>query len=173
MRTRSLLAAIAAALMVVLGACGGDDEPVRPAAPAAPERLTRAAFERQANAICRDTDRATRRASERLARDPTLRRLNRTEATLVAFERLNPVTRRGFRRLERLRPPADVEPDFRRFVAGVNEAYGLFDDFARAVRRQDRAALSELTTRFAEIGGPTRRIAQRYGLTDCLPETTP
>ena len=97
-------------------------------------------------------------------------RPSRAQVTAEVVDRTLPSVRSLIRRLRALRPPEEDEARVDRFIDQVETATNLVREFARAARAGDRAKISELTTRFAEIAGPTRRFAQDYGLRDCLPE---
>jgi hypothetical protein len=72
--------------------------------------------------------------------------------------------------LHDLKPPADLSDDWNQFLAGVDKAFDLIPDLADATRSGDRAKLQDLTTQFTQIAGDTRPFAQKYALSDCLPD---
>jgi len=76
-------------------------------------------------------------------------------------------------RLGDLKPPADIDAEWQKFLDGVNNAFGLIPDLADATRKGDRGKLTELTTKFSQIAGDTRPFAQKYQLDQCLPENSP
>jgi hypothetical protein len=75
--------------------------------------------------------------------------------------------------LHDLKPPADLEADWKKFMAGIDKAFDLIPDLADATRDGDRTKLQDLTDQFTQIAGDTRPFAQKYKLDDCLPENGP
>ena len=170
---RRALTAGAASLALLAGCGGGGQEGGTDRAGAGASRLTREAFVAQASRTCRQSALETQAAARRLAADPEIRRLEPAEQRVELFRRLLPVTRRGVERLARLRPPAELEPDLRRFVGQLDQVYEVVPALIAAGRRGDRPRTTQLTTRIAELAGSSRRLATRLGLSACLPENAP
>jgi hypothetical protein len=157
MPTRTLAVAVAASALALAG-CGGED------------RLSLEEFKTQANEVCADGE----KLAAGVAAD--VREQGGTDAEEAAAkileqsrEKYHPV----LGRLKALKPPEDVQDRWDDFVAKIQEAFDLFPRVAEAIRAEDRAELQELTTRFAEIAGPTRRFAQDYDLQRCMPDDAP
>ena len=133
-------------LAAVLAGCGsGEGDPPRDA------------FVAEANAICRDGERkiAAMFDDER--------------ATPASLERIAVAYEPYLERLDRLDPPQELEPDWREFLAGVDEGFDLLPQIARAAEAQDEERLREISARAEDIADDTRPFAQTNGLDGCLP----
>jgi hypothetical protein len=165
---RALLT-LALGAMLVAG-CGGDDDN----GGGGGKTLSRDEFVSQANQICREgSERINAKAQEiqdKIQRADTA--AEQQKAVADVLEDTAKVYDPYLQRLDDLAPPEDMATDWRKFLDGVNEAFGLIPDLADATRAGDRDKLSQLTTRFAQIAGDTRPFAQKYELDDCLPENS-
>ena len=151
--------ALVAALLLLAG-CGGGGE----------TGPTKERFVDDANTICREGEaKIAEVAREQRSRlrggaDQQKAVADVLEATAEEYEPY-------FARLRELDAPGDLEKGWSAFLDRVGEAFDLIPELADATRERDRAALTELTTRFSQIAADTRPFAQQNGLSDCLPDS--
>jgi hypothetical protein len=162
---RRTLALVAALAVFALG-CGDDDN-------AGDDQLSKQEFVEQANRICRENQQNIERKGEQIQKDLQQESdgKSREELTADALDSLAPELKPFVDRLKRLEPPDDLEPDWDKFLKMLDEAAALYPRLADAIRDRDQGDLTRLTTRFAEIAGPTRRFAQDNELDACLPDS--
>ena len=140
-----LATATAAVAVLALAACGGD------------ERLTRAEYVRQADAICAKYERRLEALGEpRALRD------------VPAFiERGVPLAKRELAELEELRPPEGDDPEVERLLAQVEETIAELERLGEAAAARDRAAAEAAAVRVEEAGAEAAKLARSYGLDEC------
>ena len=145
MGPRKLAAAMLAATTLALVGCGGSEKP-----------LTHAELVSKANAICKTVTAkfATKSAS-------SMRDIARVAPELAAFEQ------KALSELSKLVPPANLEIDWKQFVAGAEtlaENTAKLGEYAKANNLKAASPViisSEATQR------QMRAIAKRNGLTEC------
>lgn len=133
-----------ATLLAVAG-CGGE------------ERLSRAEFLRQADAICANYERRLDAIEEPRA----LRDVPRF------IERGVPLARKELAELEKLRPPAEDEAKVERLLAQVRKTISELEHLGEAAAARDRAAAQAAAARVEEASDRAAKLAQRYGLDEC------
>jgi uncharacterized protein YpuA (DUF1002 family) len=167
--TRPLLT-LALAVALVAGCGGGDDDSGGSGA----KTLSQDEFVSQANQICREGSEKINSKTQEI-QDKIQQAKSADEQQDAVADVLEDTAKEYDPYLERLgnlKPPSDLEADWRKFLDGVNQAFDLIPDLADATRDGDRDKLSQLTTKFSQIAGDTRPFAQKYKLDDCLPENS-
>ena len=161
-----LLLVLAAALLAGCGGGGGGGDK------GGGGTLSRDEFVSQANQICREgaekINSKTQEVQGKIQRAKTASEQQKAVADVLeeTAKEYDPY----LARLGDLKPPQDIAGDWQKFLDGVNRAFGLIPDLADATRSGDRAKLQDLTTQFTQIAGDTRPFAQKYALSDCLPD---
>jgi len=167
--TRPLLLLVLSATL--LAACGGGDN----GGGGGGDTLSQDEFVSQANRICKEgaekINAKTQEVQGKIQQAKTASEQQKAVADVLeeTAKEYDPY----LARLGDLKPPKDIADDWKKFLAGVNNAFDLIPDLADATRKGDRSKLSELTTRFSQIAGDTRPFAQKYQLDQCLPENSP
>jgi hypothetical protein len=130
---------------VAIAGCGGSQKP-----------LTHAELVSKANAICKTVTRRFATKSSKSVRD-----IARTAPELAAFEQ------KALSELGKLVPPADLESDWKQFIAGAEvlaEDTSTIGEYAKANNLKAAGRLidsSEATQRHMQT------VAKRDGLTEC------
>lgn len=133
--------AVAATSLTVLAACGGGGE----------DRLTRAAFVEQANAICTaGNEDIQRHAGEAFAGLGEGEAPGEREARAFAA-RLGPDIAAQLRELRELRPPEAVEDQTERVLAQADRAIDAIESDPMLVLSHE-GPLAEVTTAFHRLG---------------------
>jgi uncharacterized protein YpuA (DUF1002 family) len=162
-----LTAAFALALIAGCGG-GGDDK----GGGGSGDRLSQDELVSQANKICREG--ATKINAKAQDIQQKIQEAKSAEEQQKAVADVLEETAKEYdpylQQLHDLKPPADLSDDWNKFLAGVDKAFDLIPDLADATRSGDRAKLQDLTTQFTQIAGDTRPFAQKYRLSDCLPD---
>ena len=140
-----LARATAAAAVLALGACGGE------------ERLSKAEYVRRADAICGKYER-------RLDAIPEPRELRDVPDFI---ERGIPLARDEVEELEELRPPEGDEEEVERLLAQVKETIAALERLGDAAAARDVAAAEEAAARVEEAGDRAAKLAREYGLDEC------
>ena len=168
--TRAFLA-LALGLALLAG-CGGDDND---GGGGGGDAMTREDFVAEANKICREGEEKINAKAQEVQekiQDAGSNAEDQQKAVADVLEETAKEYDPYLDRLGDLKPPEDLQADWDKFLAGVNDAFELIPDLADATRDGDRDKLSELTTRFSQIAGDTRPFAQKYELDDCLPDNS-
>ena len=168
--TRAFLA-LALGLALLAG-CGGDDDD---GGGGGGDAMTREDFVAEANKICREGEEKINAKAQEVQekiQDAGSNAEDQQKAVADVLEETAKEYDPYLERLGDLKPPEDLQADWDKFLAGVNDAFELIPDLADATRDGDRDKLSELTTRFSQIAGDTRPFAQKHELDDCLPDNT-
>ena len=135
----------AVGIVLVVSACGGD------------ERLTKAEYVRQADAICAKYERRL----EALREPRTLR-------DVPAFiERGVPLAKRELAEFEELRPPEGDQAEVERLLTQVEETIAELERLGEAAAARDRAAAQTAAARVEEAGAEAAKLARSYGLDEC------
>lgn len=145
MGPRKLAAAVLAAIAVTVAGCGGSEKP-----------LTHAELASKANAICKTVTAKFATKSANTTQD-----IARIAPELAAFEQ------KALSELSKLLPPANLESDWKKFVAGAEmlaENTSKLGEYAKAnkLKAAARLILSTETTQHQ-----MQAIAKRDGLTEC------
>ncbi|HTA97592.1 MAG TPA: hypothetical protein VK730_08110 [Solirubrobacteraceae bacterium] len=145
MGPRRLAAAALAATTVAVAGCGGSAKP-----------LTHAELVSKANTICKTVTAkfATKRAN-------SVHDIARVAPELASFEQ------QALSELSKLVPPADLESDWKQFVAGAEllaENTSRLGEYAKA---NNLKAASGLIASTARTQHQMQAIAKRDGLTEC------
>jgi hypothetical protein len=145
MEARKLTAATLAATTMAIAGCGGSAKP-----------LTHAELVSKADAICKTVTAkfATKSAS-------SVKDIARVAPELAAFEQ------KALSELSKLVPPANLESDWKQFVAGAEllaENTSKLGEYAKAnnLKAAGKLIISSETTQHQ-----MRAIAKRNGLTEC------
>lgn len=163
--------ALALGLALVAGCGGGDND----GGGGGGDAMSREDFVAEANKICREGEEKINAKAQEVQekiQDAGSNAEDQQKAVADVLEQTAKEYDPYLERLGDLKPPEDLQADWDKFVAGVNDAFELIPDLADATRDGDRDKLSELTTRFSQIAGDTRPFAQKYELDDCLPDNT-
>ena len=149
----------------LLGAgCGGDGEDDPPRARPVPDPRTEAGLLTQAEAICRDVERAQRRYSDRIDALGPGSDLKRAAPIIEgALEQ----SRKGLARLRALRAPSEDRPAFSAFLAAAERLVDAHAELAEAARAGDEAAGRKVAARSDALSAEQARLAREYGLIDC------
>jgi hypothetical protein len=145
MGPRKLAAAMLAAITVAVAGCGGSEKP-----------LTHAELVIKANAICKTVTAKLATKSANSVKD-----IARVAPELASFEQ------KALSELSKLVPPADLEGDWKQFIAGaetLSENTSKLGEYAKANKLKEASKLilsSETTQHQMEA------IAKRNGLTEC------
>lgn len=134
-----------AAVTVAIGGCGGSAKP-----------LTHAELVSKANAICKTVTAKLATKSIHTVQD-----IARVAPELAAFEQ------HALSELSKLVPPADLESNWKQFVAGAEtlaESTSKLGEYAKA---NNLKAARELTTSIGTTQHQMQAIAKRDGLTEC------
>jgi hypothetical protein len=146
---KGLLLALAA-LALVAGGCGGKSK-----------RLSKAAFVSHANAICAKYE---ERVRSRMAGIPA----GNEKQLASSIEKVLPVIRRGNDELRTLKPPADLQSSFDRWMGIADAEVAAASKLHDALRKKDleatQAAFAELQTRDA---AQDRLAGEHLGLNGC------
>ena len=139
-----------AALALIAGGCGNKDE-----------RLTKAEFVKQANAICAKYE---QRVQKRMAGIPA-----GDEAQLASsIEKVLPVIREGNDELRSLKPPDGLQGHYDRWMKIADAEVAAASKLQNALRNGDRQAIqsafAELQTKDVD---QDRLARQELGLTGC------
>ncbi len=121
--------------------------------------LTKAEVVRQANAICRTSNRAI---AGMYRPDP-----DDTAAAAVALEKVTARQRKTLRQLRALVPPADDASDFGRWLTQIELALDRADVSSRAIAAGDVVTADEANRRGEQIRTDADRFATGYGMTRC------
>lgn len=155
----TLNAARVAACLVVLGAalglasCGEKQEPP------APEQLSVAELEAEADAICATAREETLAAIEQ---DPST-----PEENAALLEELISISESELTDLAALQPPESAEQDLDRYLQARVETIELQQEALQAARREDALAFAEAQAAVAEGQVERTRLAQQAGLSEC------
>ncbi len=145
MGPRRLAAAILAATTVAITGCGGSEKP-----------LTHAELVSKANSICKTVTAKFATKSAKSVQD-----IARVAPELASFEQ------KALSELSKLVPPADLESDWKQFVAAAEmlaENTSKLGEYAKANNlKAARALITSSETTQQQI----RTIAKRDGLTEC------
>jgi hypothetical protein len=146
---RALSALTVAALALVSAGCGDGT------------RLTRAEFVKQANAICaRYEQRVGRLMSKVTAGDE--QQLARSIGQVL------PVIRRGNDELRALRPPADLQDPFDRWLEIADDEAGTAQELRVGLRSNDQTAVRHALAKLQREDGEQDEVARgRLGLAGC------
>jgi hypothetical protein len=164
-----VLLALALGLALLAG-CGGDDDD---SGGGGGDAMSREEFVSEANKICREGEEkinAKAQEVQQKIQDAGSSAEDQQKAVADVLEETAKEYDPYLDRLGDLKPPEDLQADWDKFLAGVNDAFELIPDLADATRDGDPDKLSDLTTRFSQIAGDTRPFAQKYELDDCLPD---
>jgi hypothetical protein len=163
------LLTIAVALALMAG-CGGDDN--NSGGGGGGGELSQEELVSKANQICREG--ATKINAKAQDIQKKMQEAKSVEEQQKAVADVLEQTAKEYdpylEQLHDLKPPANLSDDWNKFLAGVDKAFDLIPDLADATRSGDRAKLQDLTTQFTQIAGDTRPFAQKYELSDCLPD---
>jgi hypothetical protein len=172
--TRTLLT-LGVALALVAGCGGGDDNNGGNGGGGGGEALSQDELVSKANQICREgSQKINAKAQE--VQDKISKADSAEEQQKVVADVLEETAKEYDPYLDQLRdldPPANLKQDWDKFMAGIDKAFDLIPDLADATRDGDRNKLQDLTDQFTQIAGDTRPFAQKYKLSDCLPENGP
>jgi uncharacterized protein YpuA (DUF1002 family) len=169
--TRTLLT-FALGLALVAGCGGGDDNDN--GGDAGGKTLSQDEFVSQANQICREgAEKINAKTKEVQAEIQAAKSAEEQEKAVAdVLEETAKEYDPYLQQLGDLKPPEEITGDWQKFLDGINEAFDLIPDLADATRDGDRDKLSDLTTKFSQIAGDTRPFAEKYKLSDCLPENS-
>jgi hypothetical protein len=159
--TRKRLAALAVAVIAALAACEnvpGRDETSDPP-------LSKDAFVRRANAICRESQ-----TEAQALPAPSLADQVAVEASI---REAAAVQRRAVRRLRSLEPPETDAPGVKNWLGLAGDAIAEMESLADAVAAGDRAAMEEAIARGDELTSDAEAFTAAYGLHDCSIEEPP
>src|SRR4051812_25572789 len=164
------------ALALLAGCGGGDDKSGSDSGSGGgSQSLTQAELVSQANKICRDGSAKINEKAQDI-QQKVQQADSAEEQQKVVADVLEDTAKEYdpyLAQLHDLKPPADIEDDWNKFLAGVDKAFDLIPDLADATRNGDRSKLQDLTDQFTQIAGDTRPFAEKYKLNDCLPENGP
>ena len=166
---RTLLA-LALGLALVVG-CGGDDDD----GGGGGDALSQGEFVSQANKICREGEEKINAKAQEVQEKLQGAGESAEDQQKAVADALEETAKEYDPYLERLgdlNPPDELQADWDKFLDGINNAFDLIPDLASATRDGDRDKLSDLTTKFSQIAGDTRPFAEKYELSDCLPENS-
>jgi hypothetical protein len=145
MGPRRLAAAMLAAIAVAVAGCGGSEKP-----------LTHAELVGKANAICKTVTAKFATKSAHSVQD-----IARVAPELAAFEQ------KALSELSKLVPPADLESDWKQFVAGAEVLAENTSKLGEYAKANDLKAATGLIASTETTQRQMRAIAKRDGLTEC------
>jgi hypothetical protein len=163
--------------VALLGGCGGGDDKSDggDGGGGGGEALTQDELVSQANKICREgsakINQEAQDVQEKVQQADSAEEQQKVVADVLedTAKEYDPY----LDQLHDLKPPADIAPQWDKFMAGIDKAFDLIPELADATREGDRSKLQDLTTEFTQIAGDTRPFATKYKLNDCLPENGP
>jgi hypothetical protein len=158
--------------VALLGGCGGgDDKNDGGDGGGGGEALTQDELVSQANKICREGSAKINQKAQDVQQKDSAEEQQKVVADVLedTAKEYDPY----LDQLHDLKPPADIAPQWDKFMAGIDKAFDLIPELADATREGDRSKLQDLTTEFTQIAGDTRPFATKYKLNDCLPENGP
>lgn len=136
-------------LLTVAAGCGGG------------ERLSKAAYTKEADAICAKYDRQL----ESVERE--LDRVDSPEEAARAIDRGIPIVKEGVAKLRELEPPEELEKDVDRWLELNEENTKSLEKLRDAARKGDMQRVSEIATEGQETEQRSDEIARKIGLEDC------
>jgi hypothetical protein len=142
-------AALAFAAVFALGACSSDDEQ--------DERLSRADYLRQADAICATYDKRLGTLGKAASVEELAR--NADQALAIAEE--------GVSKLRELQPPAELEPRVDEWLERNDENVEKIEELRDAAREGDEVAVQAIAADAADNEREADRLARRLGLRSC------
>jgi hypothetical protein len=145
MGLRRLVAAMLAATIVAVVGCGGSAKP-----------LTRAELVSKANVICKTVTAEFATKSAHSVKD-----IARVAPELASFEQ------KALSELSKLVPPADLESDWKQFVAGAEMLAENTSKLGEYAKANNLKAAGVLITSSETTQQQMRAIAKRNGLTEC------
>jgi hypothetical protein len=143
--TRPAAGALLAVAALAAG-CGGDG------------RLSKEAFVKQGDAICRDYNAKIGALKAPAAASDVPAYLDRAKRELDL----------ALARLRLLKPPTSASGDFARLLALSDETRRVTDDLKAAAQSGDRKALRAASQRGEELNRREDEISRRLGLTECV-----
>jgi hypothetical protein len=147
--TRSLTrAALAACVLVLLSACGGDGSG---------DRLSEEQFREQANAICAEFD-------EKIS---ALETPGSPEDIPGYVEEVIPLVEEGLAELRALNPPEEFEEDYETMLDETAKAIPAGRALSEAAVDQDPAAVEAAIAQGQEADEASDRVANELGLDEC------
>ena len=145
--TRGLVAALGAGALVIAGCGGGGNG----------DRLSRAEFVSQADAICR-------RYEARL--EALGQPMNVTELRSFADKAL-PIAKDGRRELEDLEPPEELEDTYDAWLEQGDEAIEIVERLRDAAADGDRAEIGRIAADAQRTDAEANRLAGELGFEEC------
>jgi hypothetical protein len=142
-RVALLLTVVVSAVALV--GCGGED------------RLSQAAFQQRANAICK-------KYNDRIAAigDPT------SPAVVPEYvDKGIPLIEQGLSELRDLNPPEDVEDDYDRMLDATEDGIPAIRKLGEAVAAKDAVAVQEALQEVRRVSTTSNRLATTLGLDTC------
>lgn len=152
MRTRltaALLALVASAAFAAAG-CGGDGG-------GSGDRLSAAEFREAANAICAEYDQKIQELGEPES----------LEDLTEFIGRAIPIIEEGFKKLDELQPPEELEADWDRATEVNAENLQLTKDLQAAAESGNEARVQEILAQAGQNEEETDRLARELGLQRC------
>jgi hypothetical protein len=165
---RSILAALAAALLAGLGACGGDSgSKSQPEANAKKGTVPIATFIRRADALCtagrNDARKVLRPLVKRLQADGSLSQDDVMKVNEIGADAARPLQRR----LDALQRPSTKFVEVDAYLKANDDTLEAADKAVAAYRRGDAAATTRALSRNRSGGAVITRTARAVGFKSC------
>jgi hypothetical protein len=141
-------AALAACVLVLLSACGGDGSG---------DRLSEEEFREQANAICAEYD-------EKI---DAIETPGSPEDIAGYVEQVIPVVEDGLAELRALNPPEELEEDYETMLDEREKAIPAARALSEAAVEEDPAAVEDAIAQGQEADEASDRVATELGLDEC------
>jgi ABC-type glycerol-3-phosphate transport system substrate-binding protein len=161
--------------LALLAGCGGGDDKSGGDSGGDGEALSQDELVSQANKICREGSAKINEKAQDIQQK--IQQADSAEEQQKVVADVLEDTAKEYdpylNQLHDLKPPAELDDEWNKFIAGIDKAFDLIPDLADATRDGDQSKLQDLTTEFTQIAGDTRPFATKYKLNDCLPENGP
>jgi hypothetical protein len=141
-------AALAAGVLILLSACGGDGSK---------DRLSAEEFRGQANAICAEFD-------EKIS---ALETPSSPEAIPGYVEEVIPVVEEGLAELRALNPPEEFEEDYETMLDETEKSIPAARALSEAAAEEDAAAVQDAIAQGQRANEASNRVADELGLDEC------
>ena len=143
------IALVPVLLLALAGGCDGG------------ERLSKAEYTKQADAICAKYDEQLESVERELGRADS------PEDAAQAIDRGIPIVKEGVAELRKLEPPEELEGDVDRWLELNEESTRSLEELRDAARNGDTQRVAEIATRGEDTERRSDELARQIGLEEC------